>query len=225
MDNPAALTAFFTKVKERRKERVSLTINNDCYVTKEWIRCIGDALAENTSLTSLDLTLNSCCVDADLGEDLGKSLLQSTSLTSLSLSFNCSNMKEGWLCNLGDSLDKMASLTSLSLDVNFYGEDKKGVLSTKPINCLLVPIKSLSTLSVVIHSGFLGSFWNDGLGDCLIQCTSLKKLTFTFNHDCYPDHGFYGLDGGLAITTSLDTLSLIGNFKGEGYYSLFFKFV
>ena len=131
MDNPAALSAFFTKVKEARKEKVSLTlltIDNNGYVTKEWTRCIGAALAENKSLTLLHLAVNSCPVDADLGENLGKSLLQSPSLRSLSLSFNCSNMKEGWLSNMGDSLDKLASLTSLSLDVNFYGEGKKGVL-------------------------------------------------------------------------------------------------
>ena len=206
-DNPAALRAFFTKVKERRKEKVSLTINNNSYVTKEWTRCIGDALAENTSLTSLHLEMNNCPVDADLGENLGKSLLQSTSLTSLSLSFNCSNVEEGWSRNLADSLDKMASLTSLSLDVNFYGEGKKGVLSTKPNN-LLVPIKSLSTLSVVVHSGSLGSFLNNGVGDCLIECASLKKLSLTLNGGYHQDYSFDGLDVGLAITTSLDTLSL-----------------
>ena len=116
MDNPAALRAFFTKVKERKKEKVNLTINNNGYVTKEWTRCIGDSLAENTSLTSLNLTVNSCPVDADFGENLGKSLMQSTSLTSLSLTFNFSNMKERCLRNLGGSLDKMASLTSLSLE-------------------------------------------------------------------------------------------------------------
>ena len=206
-DDPEALRAFFTKVKERRKEKAILTINNNGYVTKEWTRCIGDALAENTSLTSLHLAVNSCTVDADLGENLGKSLLQSTSLTSLSLSFNCSNMKEEWLRNLGDSLDKMASLTSLSLDVNFYGEGKNGVLSTKPIN-LLVPIKSLSTLSVVVHSGSPWPFWDYGVDDCLIECKSLKKLSLTFNGDYHQDCGFDGLDGGLATTTSLDTLSL-----------------
>ena len=190
-------------------------------VTKKWTRCIGDALAENTTLPSLHLALNNCPVDADLEENLGKSLLQSTSLTSLSLSFNCSNMKEGWLRNLGDSLDKMASLTSLSLDVNFYGELKKGVLSTKPID-LLVPIKSLSTLSVVVHSGSLGSFWNDGVGDCLIECRSLKKLSL--KGDCDPDHGFDGLDGGLAITTSLDTLSLtiFANYYDDDTFSNLF---
>ena len=130
-------------------------------------------------------------------------------------------MKEGWLRNLGDSLDKMASLTSLSLDVNFYGEDKKRVLSTKPINCLLVPIKSLSALSVVFHSGSPGSF----VGDCLIECTSLKKLSLTFNGQCAdPDYGFDGLDGGLAITTSLDTLSL-AIFVNHYDVAAFFKFL
>ena len=207
MDNPSTLREFFTKVKERRKEKVSLNINNNGYVTKEWTRCIGDALAENTSLASLHLAVNSCPVDADLGENLGKSLLQSTSLTSLRLSFNCSNMKEGWFRDLGDSLDKMASLTSLSLDVNFYGEGKNRVLSTKPVN-LLVPIKSLSTLSVVVHGDSPTSFWNYGVGVCLIKCTSLKKLSLTLSGDYDVDYGFFGLDDGLEITTSLDTLSL-----------------
>ena len=226
MDNPAALKAFFTKVKDRRKEKVSLTINNNGYVTKEWTRCMGDALAENTSLTSLDLTVNSCTVDADLGEILGKCLLQSTSLTSLSVTFNFSNMSEGWLCNLGDSLDKMASLTLLSLDVNFYGEGKKGVLSTKPIN-VLVPIKSLSALSVVVHSDSLGSFWNDGVGGCLIECTSLKKLSLTFIVEYGPFHGLYNLGDGLAKTTSLDTLgvAIFANHYDANTVSKFFDFL
>ena len=226
MDNPAALKAFFTKVKDRRKEKVSLTINNNGYVTKEWTRCMGDALAENTSLTSLDLTVNSCTVDADLGEILGKCLLQSTSLTSLSVTFNFSNMSEGWLCNLGDSLDKMASLTLLSLDVNFYGEGKKGVLSTKPIN-VLVPIKSLSALSVVVHSDSVGSFWNDGVGGCLIECTSLKKLSLTFIVEYGPFHGLYNLGDGLAKTTSLDTLgvAIFANHYDANTVSKFFDFL
>ena len=219
VDNPAALRAFFTKAKERRKEKVSLTINNNGYVTKEWTRCIGDALAENTLLTSLDLTVNSCPVHADLWENLGKSLLQSTSLTSLSLSFNCSNMKEGWSRNLGDSLDKMASLTSLSLDVNFYGEDKKGVLSTNVVE----PIKSLSTLSCTIHDDRMVSFCNEFVGGCLRECTSLEKLSLTFNGDS-PD-GSCGLVDGLAITTSLNTfcLAIVSPFVFPEYFSNLFS--
>ena len=203
MDNPAALRAFFTKVKERRKEKVSLTINNNGYVTKEWTRCIGDALAENTLLTSLDLTVNSCPVDADLWENLGKSLLQSTSLTSLSLSFNCSNMKEGWLCNLGDSLDKMASLSSLNLDVNFYGEDKERVVSTK-----VKPIKSLSTLSVRIHSDSMYLKGTEFVGRCLIESSSLEKLSLTFKEGFFAGIVSDDLVDGLATATSLNTFCL-----------------
>ncbi|CAH3171439.1 unnamed protein product [Porites evermanni] len=220
MDNPAALRAFFTKVKERRKEKVSLTINNNGYVTKEWTGCIGVALAENTLLTSLDLTVNSCPVDADLGENLGKSLLRSTSLTSLSLSFNCSNMKEGWLCNLGDSLDKMASLTSLSLDVNFYGEDKERVVSTKVVK----PIKSLSTLSVRIRSDSMYLKGIEFVAGCLIESSSLEKLSLTFEVGVSGNYVSDGLADGLATTTSLNTfcLTIFSRFYVADAYSELF---
>ena len=226
-DNPAAMRVFFTKVKDRRKEKVSLTINNDGYVTKEWTRCLGDALAENPSLTTLDLTVNSCFVDADLGEYLGESLLQSTALTSLSLAFNFSNMTAGWECKLGERLIKMASLTTLSLELNDLsggnqkdclsptlslndgGENQEDCLSsTKPSN-VLASIKSLSSLSIAVHSGSMCSFWDKVVGDCLMKCTSLKKLSLTFNEgksDFYL--GFSSLVYGLVTTSSLNTLCI-----------------
>ena len=220
MDNPVALRAFFAKVKERRKENVSLSINNNCYVSNEWTRCIGVALAENTSLTSLDLTVNSSPVDADLGKNLGKSLLRSTSLTSLSLSFNCSNMKEGWLCNLGDSLDKMASLNSLNLDVNFYGEDKERVVSTKVVE----PIKSLSTLSVGIHSHSMYLIGIEFVAGCLIESSSLDKLSLTFNVGVLPGNFSDDLVDGLATATSLNTfcLTIFSDFYFSDAYAEFF---
>ena len=219
MDNPSALREFFTKVKERRNENFRLTINNDVYVTKEWTRCIGDALAENTLLTSLDLTVNSSPVDADFWENLGKSLLRSTSLTSLSLSFNCSNVKEGWLCSLGDSLDKMASLSSLNLDVNFYGEDKEQVVSTK-----VKPIKSLSTLFVGIFSDSMYLKDIEFVGGSLRESSSLEKLSLTFNVRDIAEYVSDGLADGLATTTSLNTfcLTIFSNFYfAETYSGLF----
>ena len=205
-DNPAALTVFFTNVKERRKQNVRLTINNDSNVTKEWTRCLGDALAENPSLTTLDLTVNSCFVDADLGENLGESLLQSTSLTSLSLAFNFSDMKEGWECKLGERLIKIGSLTTLSLKINGDGEwnQKDSVCPTKLSN-VLAAIESLSSLSVGIHS--MCSFWDPVLVDCLIRCTSLKKLKLTFN-ESDPFSLYATLCCGLSQTSSLNTLCL-----------------
>ena len=171
-------------------------------------------------LTSLDLTVNSSPVDADFGENLGKSLLRSTSLTSLSLSFNCSNMKEGSLCNLGDSLDKMASLSSLNLDVNFYGEDKEGVVSTK----LVEPIKSLSTLSVGIHSDSMCFKGTEFAGGCLIESSSLEKLSLTFNVEILPGSGSHDLVYGLLTATSLNTfcLTIFSNYYfADAYTGLF----
>ncbi|CAH3166454.1 unnamed protein product, partial [Porites evermanni] len=222
-DNPAALTVFF---KERRKQNVRLTINNDSNVTKEWTRCLGDALAENPSLTTLDLTVNSRFVDADLGQNLGESLLQSTSLTSLSLAFNFSNMKEGWECKLGERLIKMASLTTLSLKINGDGkwnqkdwlsptlsslddgeENQENCLSPTKLSNVLAAIKSLSSLSVAIHGDSMCSFWDEVLRDCLMECTSLKKLNLTFNGGKSDFSSvFSGFCVGLWTTSSLNTL-------------------
>ena len=225
-DNPTALTVFCTNVKERRKQNVRLTINNDSNVTKEWTRCLGDALAENPSLTTLDLTVNSCVVDAYLGEDLGNSLLQSTSLTSLSLTFNFSNMKEGREGKLGERLIKMASLTTLSLEINGEGEwnqkdslspilssldyveeNQDNCLSPTKLSNVLAAIKSLSSLSVAIRSDSMFSFWDEVVGDCLIKCTSLKKLCLTLNWGKSDFRCLFSrLCNGLVTTSSLNTL-------------------
>lgn len=45
IDNPAAFRAFFIEVKDRRKEKVTLTIDNDGYITtnsKEWTQCLRE---------------------------------------------------------------------------------------------------------------------------------------------------------------------------------------
>ena len=246
-DNSAALRVFFSKVKDRRKEKVSLTINNDSNVTKVWTRCLGDALAENPSLTRLDLTVNSCFVDADLGENLGESLLQSTSLTSLSLAFNFSDMTEGWLCNLGERLIKMASLTTLSLELDDFSEgnqkdclsptlslddgvkNQENCLSPTKLSNVLAAIKSLSSLSVAIHSESMCSFWDKVVGDCLIKCTSLKKLSLTLKKLSptlnVGESDFYclfnGLYMGLVTTSSLNTLcvAIFINNHTDRYFS------
>ena len=229
-DNSAALRVFFTNVKDRKKDKVSLTIINDSNVTKEWTRCLGDALAENPSLTTLDLTVNSCVVDADLGQNLGNSLLQSSSLTSLSLTFNFSNMKEGWEWKLGERLIKMASLTSLSLELNNSSEEnQEDCFSPTKVSKVLAAIHSLSFLSVSIHSDSMCSFWDEVVGDCLIKCTSLEKLSLTFNRgksDVYQYDDLSGLCNGLVTTSSLDTLcvAIFTNDPNDSYLSsLFFS--
>ena len=78
VDNRSALKSFFDKVKDTSKEKVNLTINDNGNAIKEWVHHLSDALAEKTSLTSLDLTLNNCLMNGNLGEGVGECLVQST---------------------------------------------------------------------------------------------------------------------------------------------------
>ena len=181
IDNPASLTPMFSEVKNTRKERINLKIINHDEVISEWPRLLGDALAENTSLTTLDLTVINYTMNPGIGKDLGDSLLQSSSLTVLSLTIsNYSNMAEGWECTLVNSLAKMASLTTLSLSIDDRGEVRKFEED-------LMAVRSLSTLSVVINGSKLTYFWGKFLRKCLNECTSLTKLCLTINE--YMEHG------------------------------------
>ena len=197
IENPAASRAFFAKVKETRKKKVSLTINNNSGEVREWTHHLADALAENTSLTSINLTVNSCLTDG-----LGECLLQSTSIKSLSLTINSSIIR-GMLCKLGACLAKMAFLTTLSLQINDYSDEKDFFIPNELKN-VLVSIKSLSTLSVAVHANTsMDLLWNRVLDDCLLECASLSNLS------CAGYIPYFG--DGLAVTTSLKTLNITFN--------------
>ena len=226
IDNPASLTPMFSEVKNTRKDRINLKIINHDEVISDWPRLLGDALAENTSLTMLDLTVFNYTLNPGLGKDLGDSLLRSSSLTVLSLTIsNYSNMGEGWECTLVNSLAKMASLTTLSLSIDDRGEVRKFED--------LMAVRSLSTLSVVIDSHYgskLTDFWGKFLRKCLEECNSLKKLcltnnTYYYSREMPPTFTYVeGLMFGLAGTTSLKELNITINrttFTGSLAYSLF----
>ena len=228
IDNPASLTPMFSEVKNTRKERINLKIINHDEVISDWPRLLGDALAENTSLTTLDLTVIDYTMNPGLGKDIGDSLLQSSSLTVLSLTIsNCNNIAEGWEYTLVNSLAKMTSLTTLSLAIDDRSEARK-------FGGNLMAPKSLSTLCVVINGSNLDFFWGKFLRKCLEDCTLLTKLYFTSNnyaeHQCKPyddscefDISYSensgemlvrcieGLDSGLARTTSLKELNITIN--------------
>ena len=193
IDNPASLTPMFSEVKNTRKERINLKIINHDEVISDWPRLLGDTLAENTSLTTLDLTVSNYTMNPGIGKDLGDSLLRSSSLTVLSLTIsNYSNMAEGWECTLINSLAKMASLTTLNLAIDGRGEVRK-------FGEDLMAVKSLSTLSVVINGSKLTFFWGKFLRKCLEECTSLTKLCLTSNnyveHEIIPYDALQGLPG------------------------------
>ena len=218
-DNPASLTPIFSEVKNTRKERINLKIINHDEVISDWPRLLGDALAENTSLTTLDLTVSNYTMNPGIGKDLGDSLLRSSSLTVLSLTIsNYSNMAEGWECTLINSLAKMASLTTLNLAIDDHGEVRK-------FGEDLMAVKSLSTLSVVINGSKLTYFWGKFLMKCLKECNSLQKLCLTSNNpynvtfdssfsyinSTMPVTWLQGLSDGLASTTSLKELNMTIN--------------
>ena len=201
IENPAALRAFFTKVNDTRKEKVSLMINNISGEIGEWTHHLADAFAENTSPPFLYLTVNSYLTDCLL-----ESLLQSTSIKFLSLTIDFRIM-DGLLCKLGACFAKMASLTTLSLQLNDNSDGTEYLeerFLKNEIKNVLVSIKSLSTLSVTVHNEIVDSFWESVLGDCLRECTSLRNLSYAGNN-------MLNLGDGLAVTTSLKTLDITFN--------------
>ena len=206
VDNRSALKSFFDKVKDTSKEKVSLTINDNGNAIKEWVHHLSDALAENTSLTSLDLTLNNCLMNGNLGEGVGECLVQSTLIQTLSLTISCSDIK-GLVRTLSACFAKQTSFTTLSLEINDYSE-QSGFRRTKMTN-ILAAIKPLSALSVAVHSDNMVPFWERVVSDCLRNCTSLKSLSLVINTGRHIlKDSTYTFRGALAKTTLLNTLSL-----------------
>ena len=210
VDNRSVLKSFFARVKDTSEEKVSLTINDNGNAIKEWAHHLSDALAENTSLTSLDLTLNNCLMDGNLGEGVGECLVQNTSIKTLSLTISCSDIKE-LIRTLSACFAKRTSFTALSLEINDYSEEA-GLRRTKVTN-ILAAIKPLSTLSVAVHSHSMVPFWERVVSDCLRKCTSLKSVSLVFNtgHHMATD-STYTFRSALAETTLLNTLSLAAYF-------------
>ena len=227
IDNPASLTPMFSEVRKSRTERINLKIINHDEVISDWPRLLGDALAENTSLTTLDLTVSNYTMNPGIWKYLGDSLLRSSSLTVLSLTIsNYSDMARGWECTLINSLAKMTSLTTLSLAIDDRGE-------VRTYEGDLMAVRSLSTLSVVINGSKLTYVWGKFLRKCLEECNSLKKLCLTsnnykeehennpYNVTCDPPFSYInstmpvtwvqGLSFGLASTTSLKELNMTIN--------------
>ena len=206
VDNRSVLKSFFAKVKDTNKEKVSLTINDNSDAIKEWTHHLGVALAENTSLTSLDLTLSNCLMVGNLGEGVRESLLQSTSLKALSLTINCCDI-EGLVHTLRTCFAQRTSFTTISLEINDYSErDSAGLYRTKVTN-ILADLKSLSTLSVAVHRNSMVPFWGRVVDYCLRKCTSVKNLSLAFNTGKYSwRHDTFR--AALAKTTSLNTFSL-----------------
>ena len=227
IDSIESLSPVLYKIKDTREEKINLKIINDDCASKDWTHLVGDALAENSTVTALDVTINNHMtnVTADLGKDLGECLLRSSSLTVLNLAINnYSNMAKGWEGSLVKSLSELASLTTLSLAIDDHGEVK--TVGEESLGDGLMTMQSLSTLSVVINGSNLEKFWSYFLRNCLKENNSLSLLCVTVNNydddiedpdysfdDSFeePDYWYDGLADGLARTTSLNELTLTIN--------------
>ena len=216
IESPASLESMFSGVQDTRNEKVSLKVLNDSEETKDWAHLLGGALASNTSLTALDLTVNNYMMTADFVKDLGESLLRSSSLTVLSLAINnYNNMADCWEWKLVDSLNKLMSLTTLNLAINENGEGSKFKLQS--LSNSLLAITSLSKLSVVISGSNMNDFWSNFLRNCLKENPSLATLCLTINNyeetdsAVRPEHWVEGFADGLASTTSLKELTVAIN--------------
>ena len=199
VDSSSSLTPVLSDVKNTRKERINLRIINDREIIGDWPRLLGNALADNTSVTTLDLTVSG--YPMYVGMALGGSLLRSSSLTVLSLTISIYKgvVSTGWEYTLVNSLAKMASLTTLSLE---FDDRRKIIHLAKD----LMAVKSLSTLSVVICGSNLNCFWGNFLRKCLEECTSLKKFCLTRNN--YEEHEFNPNDAPLIPLVSDDPRKL-----------------
>ena len=247
-DDSSSVTPVFTKVKDSCITKLSVSINNPGSISEDWkcnlfeglakneclttlnlifnssylienIDSLWDAVGENATLTTVNLTVNNRC---DTGGDqiciLGVGLAKSTSLTMLSLTFNNYGEIIGDLTlELGDGLAKNTSLTSLSLTVNNYsyiGEEWAHGLGDG-----LAKNTSLTTLSLTFNNyDDMSGDWKCRLGDGLGKNTSLTTLSITVNDffESIKQFTFDDLSDGLAKNTSLTTLSLTVN----NYYEM-----
>ena len=238
IDSTESLPSVLNTIKNTREEKIKLKIINDDGASKDWTHLVGDALAENKTVTALDVTINNFIINttADLGNELGESLLRSSSLTVLNLAINnYSNMAKGWECRLVNCLAKVTSLTTLSLAIEDHGAQRR---AEESLGDSLMVMTSLSTLSVVINGSNLDEFWSCFLRNCLVENTSLSLLCVTVNNYknnnenendndndndsvdsfCYvsadsdeSEYWYEGLADGLARTASLNELTLTIN--------------
>ena len=84
---------------------------------------LGYGLGENTSLTTLSLTVNNYSEMRVKWTHLTDGLEKNTSVVTLNLTLsNWNNLYEDWIHGLVDALVTNMSSTAISLEVNIFGE-------------------------------------------------------------------------------------------------------
>ena len=106
---------------------------------------LGDVLAKNSSLTTLNLTLNDYTDLSDLG-DLGLGLGRSKSLTVVNVTVTtCIKISEAWLCGFCNGLAKSNTITALNFTFNGLSGTSEGLKHLKHFaGCKLSPSVNLT---------------------------------------------------------------------------------
>ena len=199
---PSTLTPVLTKVKTSATRELNLTSSS---TGEDFGHVLGDGLTNNTSLTSLTLTVNNYSDKSGIWmQSLSDNLAKFTSLTTLSLTVNnYSGKMDDWTSRLGDGLSKNTSLLTLTLTINKDGD------WIQSLGDGLARNTSLSTLSLIVNKG---GVWMRRLSDGLAKNTSLTTLTLAVNNYRGKRGGWMrSLGNGLAENTSLTRFNLAVN--------------
>ena len=126
-DDSPSLTPVFTKVKNGCVTKLSVSINNPGSISEDWKCKLSEGLAGSESLTTLNLVFNNIYSIENI-DALWDAVRENVTLTTLNLTVNNNSEMRGDLTlDMGDGLAKNTSLTTLSLTVSNYGEIVQGL--------------------------------------------------------------------------------------------------
>ena len=199
---------LYTKLAYTFGKILDLTEIRIYFESRTSIPAFSQALAVNTSLTTLNLSGN--CIGPEGATSLSQALALNTSLTTLDLSVNGIRPEGATL--LFRALAVNTSLTTLNLSGNSIGaEDATSLSQALAVNT------SLTTLD--LSDNGIRPEGATSLSQVLALNTSLTTLNLSVN-GIRPE-GATSLSQALAVTTSLTTLNLSRNSIGaEGATSL-----
>ena len=201
---------FLAKFVSLATLRLSL---NCVWVREGWMGGLWSGLAQNTSITTLIITIkNYSDMSGEWMGELGSSLAQNTSITTLSITFNNYHyMSEALVGELGSSLAQSTSITMLSITVNKYSY-VSGDLMGELVRSL-AQNTSITMLSITLNIyRYTSGDYMAGLGSSLAQNTSITTLSITFNNYSDMIGDWMGeLGSGLAHMTSITMLSITIN--------------
>ena len=200
--------------------RTDYCLGLDCFrsftelcLRKDWANHLDDDSANNTSITTFNLTIGSddeSYLREHCAKDLAHALAKDTSITTFNLTINIygkSYLNKDWAKGLGDGLARNTSITTLSLTINSNDESYLRKDWAKGLGDGLARNTSITTLSLTINSNsrsYLSEDWAKGLVDGLARNTSITNLSIS-------EDWVKSLGNGLEKNTSLRAATVIVN--------------